>query len=224
MFRAGDRSIKCAVSSDEGDIVRRFHELYYTAEHRTWRDTYWLGIPVLKCPLDLWVYQEMVYRLRPDHIVECGTHKGGSGFYLASVCELIGHGQVLTVDIGFRGDRPRHRRLRYVTGSSTDPEVFGSVRDWVAGSAVTMVVLDSDHACDHVLTELRMYSELVTVGSYLIVEDTNLNGHPVRPDWGPGPTEAVEAFLATAHSFRHDPSAEKHYLTFNHGGYLVRVA
>lgn len=211
------------MTSDEDEVVRRFHELYYSSENRTWRDTYWLGIPVLKCPLDLWVYQELVHRLRPDHVVECGTHKGGSSYYLASVCELIGHGEVLTVDIGFRGDRPQHTRLRYLTGSSVDPEVFGTIRDQVSGDGVTMVILDSDHSCEHVLTELRLYSQLVTVGSYVIVEDTNVNGHPVRPDWGPGPTEAVELFLAETPSFRRDPSAEKHFLSFNQGGYLVRT-
>lgn len=211
------------VLTDEDGVVRQFHELYYSSQHRTWRDTYWLGIPVLKCPLDLWVYQELVHRLRPDHVVECGTHKGGSAYYLACLCELVHHGRVLTVDIAFRGDRPRHPRLCYLTGSSVDPQVFGAIRDRVSGG-VTLVILDSDHSCEHVLAELRLYSELVSVGSYLIVEDTNLNGHPVRPDWGPGPAEAVEAFLAETPSFQHDTSAEKHFLTFNYGGYLVRTS
>jgi cephalosporin hydroxylase len=208
---------------DDEAIVRRFHELYYGTQNKTWRDTYWLGVPLLKCPLDLWVYQELVYRLRPAYIVETGTHKGGSAYYLASLCDLLDHGRVLTIDTAFRGDRPRHPRIEYVTGSSVDPAVFGAVRGRVSGSDSTLVILDSDHDREHVLTELRMYAKLVTLGSYLVVEDTNLNGHPVRPDWGPGPGEAVDAFLAESPSYRRDPSVEKHLLTFHPGGYLVRV-
>lgn len=212
-----------STSSPDGE-VRNFHKLYYDSENQTWRDTYWLGVPVLKCPLDLWVYQELVHRLRPDHIVEAGTHKGGSAFFLACLCELLRHGKVISIDISFRGDRPEHERIEYIEGSSIADETLATVREIVSGSETVLVILDSDHDREHVLAELRAYSTIVTVGSYLIVEDTNLNGHPVRSDWGPGPAEAVECFLGESATFRRDPSLEKHFLTFNPGGYLVRVA
>jgi len=86
-----------------------------------------------------------------------------------------------------------------------------------------MVVLDSDHHRDHVLAELRTYSALVTPGSYLIVEDTNINGHPVLMRSGAGPQEAVEAFLADRAPFERDRSREKFFLTFNQGGWLRRL-
>ena len=86
-----------------------------------------------------------------------------------------------------------------------------------------MVILDSDHTRDHVLRELELYAPLVTPGSYLVVEDTNINGHPVAPEFGPGPMEAVEAFLETTDEFEVDRAREKLMLTFNPSGYLRRV-
>jgi cephalosporin hydroxylase len=86
-----------------------------------------------------------------------------------------------------------------------------------------MVVLDSDHHAEHVLNELRIYGEMVTVGNYLIAEDTNVNGHPVKPEFGPGPWEAVETFLKENPAFAVDSKREKFLLTFNPGGYLIRV-
>jgi cephalosporin hydroxylase len=85
-----------------------------------------------------------------------------------------------------------------------------------------MVILDSDHAMQHVLDELAIYGELVSPGNYLVIEDTNVNGHPVRPDFGPGPGEAVERFLADNEQFEVDTEREKFLMTFNPGGYLRR--
>ena len=86
-----------------------------------------------------------------------------------------------------------------------------------------MVILDSDHTCEHVLSELRLYSDLVTPGSYLVVEDTNVNGHPVDPSFEPGPHEAVELLLPDHPDFTPDTECEKFFLTFNPGGYLLRA-
>jgi acyl dehydratase len=120
--------------------------------------------------------------------------------------------------------RPEHRRVTYVNRSSTSSETLDDLRATIGADERVMVVLDSDHSKDHVLEELRLYSSLVTAGQYLIVEDTNLNGHPVLPEHGAGPMEAVEAFLAEASDFRRDPSKDKFLLTFNPCGYLLRAA
>ena len=86
-----------------------------------------------------------------------------------------------------------------------------------------MVDLDSNHSKQHVLEEMRAYAPMITIGNYLIVEDTNINGHPVLPEFGPGPMEAVEEFLKENHDFVPDPSREKFLVTFNPGGYLRKV-
>lgn len=207
-------------------ITSQFHRLYYQAPDpvRAWHDTYWLGTRVLKCPLDLWNYQEIVHAQRPDLVVECGTAAGGSALFFASLFDLIGHGRVLSIDIGANPERPAHPRISYLLGSSTDPAVIEQARAAASACERVMVVLDSDHRRDHVLGELRAYGPLVTPGSFLIVEDTNLNGHPVAPGFGPGPMEAVRAFLAEQDDFVRDARDRKFFMTFNPEGFLRRRA
>jgi len=208
---------------EDGSVPARFAELYYGAGDATWKGTTWLGVQTFKCPLDLWVFQELIHRVRPDLIVETGTANGGSAHFMAVICELVGRGQVVTVDVSRDGARPEHARLRYITGSSTAPATVEEVRTAAAGKRVVMVVLDSDHRGDHVLEEMRLYGPLVTRGSYLIVEDTCLNGNPVDRGFGPGPMEAVDRFLAEDPGFVVDRSLEKFMMTFNPRGYLRRV-
>jgi cephalosporin hydroxylase len=203
--------------------VARFHRLYYDDMQRTWMRTFWLGTPVRKNPLDLWVYQELLVAIQPDLVIETGTAFGGSALFFASCMDMIGKGRVLTIDIHETPNRPAHDRITYVLGSSVDPEIVERARAAAAGGTV-MVVLDSDHSRDHVLAELHAYAPLVTEGSYLIVEDTNVNGHPILPEFGPGPHEAVDAFLAEGAPFVRDRECEKLYFTFNPGGFLRREA
>lgn len=234
------------------NIVDQFHKLYYDSYlfGKSWSNTFWLGLPTQKCPLDLWIYQEMIFAIRPDVIIECGTANGGSALFLASMLDLVNRGEVLTIDIEDKvygdyvssygcpalpshevatdiedkvfGDRPQHKRIKYLHGSSTSEEIVEQVRKLLSDKQV-MVILDSDHRKEHVLNELRIYSKFVTTGSYIIVEDTNLNGHPIAANFGAGPMEAVEEFLKENKDFVVDKSKEKFYLTFNPGGYLQRI-
>jgi cephalosporin hydroxylase len=203
--------------------IRDFHRLYFESSWRTWKNTSWLGVKAQKSPLDLWVYQELVVSLRPQLIVETGTAAGGSALFLATVCDAIGSGEILTIDTESRGDRPAHDRVTYITASSTAPEAVEIVAERAAGKAPVIVILDSDHSREHVLAELRQYAEFVTPGSYFVVEDTNINGHPVLPNFGPGPMEAVQDFLSERDDFAPDHDQEKFFLTFNPGGFLRRA-
>lgn len=203
-------------------VVEKFHRLYYADADRTWKNTFWGGVRVAKCPLDLWVYQEIVWSLRPDVIIETGTAHGGSALYFASLLDVIGHGRVISIDIAPNPARPRHARIEYLTGSSIAPAVVGQIRSMIHGQNPVMVVLDADHRKAHVREELRAYHPFVTPGSYLIVEDTNVNGHPVLPEHGEGPMEAVREFVGENSDFEVDRSREKFWLTFNPGGYLRR--
>ena len=209
----------------QGDVVERFTEVYYEGAlfGDTRADTRWLGVRTDKCPLDLWIYQELLHELEPDLIVETGTAFGGSALYLASLCDLLRRGEVLTIDVQPQEGRPEHRRLEYFHGSSVAPETLEYVRSRAAKAGTVLVVLDSDHRKEQVLEELRLYAPLVTPGSYVVVEDTILNGHPVSPDFGPGPMEAAEEFLRTEPAFKVDRGREKLYLTFNPKGYLRRT-
>ena len=203
-------------------ITRLFQRLYYYTGDRTWQDTRWLGAPLLKCPTDLWIYQELLFELRPDVIVETGTRFGGSAAYFASLCDLLDHGRIVSVDLEDVPGRPEHARIRYLLGSSTAPEVVEAVKAEIREGERVMVVLDSDHTRDHVAGELLAYADLVTPGSYLVVEDTCVNGNAIDIFHGPGPMEAMRDFLARDDRFEIDRAREKFYLSFNPSGFLRR--
>lgn len=211
---------------DSAKTIRDFNYLYYHGldGRNLYLTTSWLGVPTLKCPHDTWVYQEIVHRTRPEVIIETGVNQGGSTLYLATLCDLLGGGDVLAVDITLGSVAPvvrAHPRIRLFEGSSTDRAIVRQLRELSAGRR-TMVILDSDHAAAHVLAELRAYGPMVTSGCYLICEDTNINGHPVLPDFGPGPYEAVQTFLAENQGWDVDRESERLLVTFNPSGYLRR--
>ncbi len=203
-------------------LVQQFHRLYYHSHEQTWQDTRFLGVQVWKTPLDLWLYQELIHELRPDVLIEAGTKFGGSAYYFARMFDLLDHGEVVTIDVEEQPDRPEHPRITYLSGSSTDPDVFARVGE-LLGDRKPLIVLDSSHRRGHVLDELRLWSPLVPVGSYIVVEDTHAGGHPVTTNIGRGPWAAVRAFLRETDDFEVDESMHKFFLTFNPRGYLRRV-
>ena len=209
-------------SSDE-EIVAAFHRLYYNLAgvNRTWADTRWLGARAGKNPMDAWVYQEILFELRPDLIVECGCAEGGGALFLATICDAIQHGRVISIDVDER-PVPKHPRIQHIWHSSTSDSAVSSVRKAASDAATVLILLDSDHSKGHVLDEMRVYSEFVSPGSYLIVEDTNVNGNPVFPEHGPGPFEAVQSFLKENGDFEIDRDREKFLFTFNPSGYLKK--
>jgi cephalosporin hydroxylase len=211
-FRAGRRLDRAAVS--------RAHDVFYGSD--AWTKARWLGVQALKNPLDLWIYQEIVTDTRPELIVETGTWRGGSALYLASICDLLGVGEIVSIDVEpARDDYPQHPRITYLAGrSSTDPDVVEEIRARAGGRRM-LVILDSDHSQSHVEAELDAYAPLVPVGCYIVVEDSNIG--KIRKDLMPGPFQAVETFLAKTNEFEIDREREKFLLTFNPSGYLRRV-
>lgn len=204
----------------ERAIARQFHRLYYYSSERTFSDTHWMGVSVKKCPFDLWVYQELLSEVRPDVLVETGTRYGGSARYFASLFDLLGTGRVITVDIDPEASRTPHDRITYLEGSSTADDVVAQIKGAIGPGERVLAILDSDHSYAHVRDELAIYGELVSPGSYLVVEDSNINGHPVYPEFGPGPMEAIDEFLANGAPFDVDPTREKFFVTFNPRGFL----
>ena len=214
------------MNAQECRIINQFHEIYYnrlSGERPIYENTFWMGFPCLKCPLDLWIYQEIIFQIKPTIIIETGTYHGGSALYIAHLLDILDTGSIITIDIETYADRPQHPRIKYLTGSSTD-EIL--VRKALTGYdlAKCLVILDSDHSKDHVLKELKLLSSYVSLDSYLIVEDTNINGHPTFPTFGAGPFEAVQEFLWADNRFIADVSREKFLMTFNPKGYLKRIA
>lgn len=204
-------------------LAKHFNRAYYANLERTVFSATWLGTQALKYPTDMWVYQELLAAQRPQLVIETGTLEGGSAVWFASMLDLIGgDGRVVSIDIHDHGP-PSHPRVTYLLGDSVGDEILAQVRALTDGLERILVILDSDHSRDHVLAELRAFSAFVPVGGYLIVEDTNINNHPVLPDWGPGPYEAVHDFLAETDRFVVDKGCEKFLLTANPDGFLRRV-
>jgi cephalosporin hydroxylase len=173
----------------------------------------WLGRPIIQIPEDLMRLQEVVYRVKPDVIIETGVAHGGGQVFLASLCHAIGRGRVIGVDIEFRlGNRNAiegHELSRYITlieGSSTASSVVEQASSLVQSGETVMVVLDSNHSRDHVLHELELYGPLVTPGSYIIATDGIMERFAGAPgsgsDWEwNNPKKAVEQFLQSHPEF-----------------------
>jgi cephalosporin hydroxylase len=199
-----------------------FHKIWYPLQS----NVSFLGHELMKNPLDLWIYQEIIYECKPDLIIECGTFKGGSALFLASICDLLHHGRVLTIDVAQNPTSPIHNRIDYAIGSSLSDEIIHLVDAMSQTCKKVMVILDSLHTKEHVLDELNLYSNFVTKGQYLIVEDSNIHGHPTREDLPPGPYEAIIEFMSDEENSRNfliDKMCEKFLFTFNPQGYLRRM-
>jgi cephalosporin hydroxylase len=219
---------KLDIKSAGEAVIDLFHRLYYDNSEKTWGNTFYLGIRTYKLPLDLWIYQELIYKIKPDVVIETGTFRGGSALYMADICDAIGKGLVITIDnMSYKQNVDKkalhHKRIRFIKGSSISKKTLSIVKKFINPHGKIMVILDSSHKKNHVLNELKIYSKLVSRGSYLIIEDTNINGHPAYKEFGPGPMEAVEEFLKRNKNFISDRKMEKFYFTFNPKGYLLRI-
>jgi cephalosporin hydroxylase len=209
-------------------VVKAFNQIYYgtPGAPQLFNTIAWRGVGIWKCPEDIFIYQEIIHRTRPDVIVEFGISYAASTLFLADMCELNGHGEVIGVDISLHNACKAaldHPRITLIQGNSAAVETAARVKQEVLarGAQRVMVILDSDHVLPHVQAELTLYAPLVTPGCYLIVEDTNIHGHPIAY-YPPGPYEAVEEFLKTHPEFERDAHCERLLVTFNPGGYLLR--
>ena len=192
------------------------------------------GVPIHKNPCDLFNYQQIIFEQQPDWIIECGAFQGGATLYFANLLDLVGKGRVISVDIcerdGVWHEKVRqHPRVNCVAGSSTDQAIVAQVHELVGKSRNNFVILDSLHTKAHVLDELIAYNGLVGSGNYLIVEDSDLNGHPIPANWNlqtaqeGGPFEAIEEFLHGRDDFRIDTAMGNRFLfSFAPSGYLVK--
>lgn len=195
----------------------------------------WLGLPIIQYPQDMLAVQEIIWRVKPQLVIETGIARGGSLVFSASLLELIGStGVVVGVDIDIREpnrraieSHPMARRIKMIEGSSVDAGVAESVGAYARPGGGVVVLLDSHHSHEHVLRELELYSHLVEPGGYVVVFDTIIERMPAGsyPDreWdvGNNPATAVAEFLSRTDRFvaDHDIDA-KLQISMAPGGYL----
>ena len=208
-------------------VIEAFHLWYYNSD--VWTRTTFLGIPCAKSVLDMWNYQEIIVSLRPSLIVEFGTWRGGSALFFSTMLGLASpHSKVLTVDVNGAQIDPRVRadpHIELLECSSTDPRVASRISELrQAYAGLVFVNIDSDHRIDHVLGELKLLRTVLRPGDYVVLEDTNINGHPVLPGWGAGPMEALGAYEREfPNDYVHDVEREQKFgFSFAPGGFLVR--
>jgi len=226
------------MASDKGFQSLTAHWFVESCKHRYSYNFSWMGHPIIQYPQDIMAMQEIIWRVKPDLIIETGIAHGGSIIFYAAMVELLGgDGEVCGIDIEIRPhnrigieNHPMFKRITMLEGSSTDEDILNRVAKRARNKKRIMVVLDSNHTHDHVMEELQLYAPLVTKGSYLVVfdtvvEDMSENLFPDRP-WGRGnnPRTAVQAFLETTDRFEVDHQIEsKLAITVAPGGYLKCV-
>ncbi len=199
--------------------------LLYHQDEIVFDKCYWMGVRALKNPLDAWIYQEIIYEVKPDVIIEIGSAEGGGTLYFANLLDLIGHGMVISIDIDRTRFNVKHDRIVTFTGDSASPEIIAKVSEQCIGKTV-MVVHDGEHSREQVSKDLSAYSKLVSLNSYIIVEDGLLDLFHPRDSLGgrkDGPLVAVEQFLKTDNNFVIDKERERYILTYNPKGYLKRI-
>jgi cephalosporin hydroxylase len=184
------------------------------------RRTSYFGVPAQKCPVDHWVYQEIVFETRPDVIIEIGTAWGGGLLGLAHFCDLMDHGRVIGIDIDLSRVAQVVRDHPRVTLIESDAcQAFPQVASLIQPGEKVMVIEDSAHTYENTLAVLRTYSSLVAAGCYFVVEDSICH-HGVNVGPKPGPYEAIETFMKETDRFAIDRSRESFGITWNPIGYL----
>jgi cephalosporin hydroxylase len=196
----------------------------------------WLGIPIIQTPEDIAMMQELIWKVRPDVIIECGVAHGGALVLYASILDMTGKGHVIGVDVEIRKynrlalqSHVMSRRFTLIEGSSVDEATVKQVRDMIRPDDRVMVTLDSNHTAEHVAKELDLYSPLVTTDSYLVVFDGVMQVLTDAPGGSPtwatdNPWQATEEFLAKHSDFEVDPYYNRLKVTHCPGGFLRRVA
>ena len=212
----------------------------------------WLGRPIIQYPQDIVAMQELIWKVKPDLIIETGIAHGGSLIFSASMlalldyCDAVEQGtvldpttsrrRVLGLDIDIRAHNraaieahPMAHRIDMIQGSSIAPEIVAQVHAVARDCPRVLVCLDSNHTHEHVLAELNAYAPLATPGSYCVVFDTIIDDLPADmfPDrpWGPGdnPKTAVCEYLKTHPEFEIDQAIDhKLLISVAPHGYLRR--
>lgn len=224
------------IYSEEG--LQLMAELWtkVSVQHKIMYEPTWLGIPVIQYPGDMVMMQELIWKVRPEVIVETGFAHGGTAVLYASLLELLGRGKVISVEIDIRQynkvaikSHPLSHRIEMVQGSSVDPETVAEVTRRIGDGRKVLVTLDSNHSCDHVLKELEFYSPLVSEASYIVAMDgAQALVHDIprgKAEWrDDNPLRAIHTFLERHPEWEIDPYYNRLLVTSNPDAFLRRRA
>ena len=236
-FEREKDSLRHRMASDQrlAQLANEF--VVYSDQHGYAYQWSWCGLPIVQLPQDVLATQDVIFRCRPTVIVETGVAWGGGIALYATLMDLYGGRKIFGVDlnlsdgvveaikaVGFRTE------IELIRGSSTDPSVVDRIRESLTPEDQVMVVLDSNHTHEHVLSELRAYGSLVSKSQYLIVSDTIVETipeqtHRPRP-WGPGdnPMTATRRYLSETSDFSVDTKIdERLVMSYSPSGYLRKV-
>jgi cephalosporin hydroxylase len=195
----------------------------------------WLGVPIIQTPEDIVLMQELIFKIKPDIIIETGVAHGGSLIYYASLFELLGKGKVIGIDIEIREHNKKvieshslFKRIELIEGSSTSQKTIDELKKIIPSNSKILVCLDSDHTKYHVLQELKLYQQFVNPGSYIVVFDTNTSdlaelGACDEKYINNSPKEAVEEFLTENNDFIIDEHYNKLFISYSPNGFLRRI-
>lgn len=207
----------------EENLDMPLSKLLSIIQDRIMNQTTYFGVKALKSPIDYWIYQEIIFETKPDVIIEIGNANGGGTLSLAHLCDLLGKGRVVGLDLSHAAvpeHVKEHPRITLIEGDACHS--FEKVKKLISKEESVLVIEDSSHTYDNTLNILRIYSKLVKPGDYLIVEDSICHhGLPVGPK--PGPYEAIEKFVDENRSFQIDRDRESFLITWNPKGYLKRI-
>lgn len=209
------------------DFFDQYHTWYY--DTHVWETTTFMGINCLKSVSDMWNYQEILYDLKPSLIIEVGTAHGGTALYFSWLLKTITpFSKVISVDISHQdiADRVKNdSHIELLTGTLADAGIRSRIKELREHyKGPVFAILDSDHTKANVLSEMETLRTILVTGDYLVVEDGNINGHPVLPAWGEGPFEAIEEYTRNhPEDYRTDGTREQKFgFTFAPKGYLIR--
>jgi len=195
----------------------------------------WLGIPIIQTPEDIVMMQELLWKVRPDVVVECGVAHGGAVVLYASILDMLGKGHVIGVDVEIRKynrlalqSHPLSRRFTLIEGSSVETDTVDQVRRLIRPNDTVLVALDSNHTKAHVAKELGLYAPMVSLDSYLVVFDGVMEVLTDAPGgsstWDEdNPWQAIQDFLGSNKDFEVDPYYNRLKVTHCPGGFLKRV-
>ena len=218
------------------NLQKKAKEVLVEADKHRWvHQSSWMGEPILNLPQDIITLENILWKTRPENIIEVGVAWGGGLLFGASLLELYSGNRVIGIDIYIPDDLRKRllnkgkisKRISLIEGSSTDKDTVNKLKKIIKNSKKNLIILDSHHSHDHVLKELEIYTKFVGKGNYIIVgdtivEDTPAQKHRLRP-WGPGnsPKTAMKNFLKTNKRFEIDKSInEKILITCHPDGYL----